>query len=69
VDRRSVRSRSLTSAGYDERSRTLEVEFTNGSIYQYLDVPVGVYHELLAAESLGRYLNEHIRNRYRYLRR
>src|SRR5665809_51701 len=43
VDRRTVRSRSVASAGYDERSRTLEVEFTNGSVYQYSDVPLGVY--------------------------
>jgi len=58
----------VASAGYDERSRTLEVEFTNGSIYRYLDVPVGVYAQLLSADSVGRFLNQHIRDRYFYVR-
>jgi hypothetical protein len=61
-------SRSVASAGYDSRSATLEIEFVNGSVYQYFDVPVAVFHGLLAAESAGRYFNAHIRNHYRYLR-
>ena len=68
MDRRTVRSRSVASAGYDERSRTLEVEFTNGSVYQYSDVPLGVYEQLLSAESIGRFVNQQIRNLYRYVR-
>ncbi len=55
--------------GYDEDSQTLEIEFTNGAVYQYSDVPPEVHHGLMAAESHGRYFHQHIRNKsYRYRR-
>jgi hypothetical protein len=69
VDRKSIDSTSLASVGYDQRSHTLEVEFTSGSVYKYFDVPAEVVVELLLAESAGRYHNAHIRGRYRYARR
>lgn len=68
MDRRSLDSRSLAAVGYDETSRTLEVAFVNGSVYQYHDVPAGVFAALLSAESAGRYFNAAIRTRYRYTR-
>lgn len=61
-------SRSLAAVGYDRISRTLEVEFVNGSVYQYFNVPAAVFAELLSAESAGRLFNSHIRGRYRYAR-
>jgi hypothetical protein len=68
VLRQVLDSSSLASVGYDKMSRTLEVEFVNGSVYQYFEVPAGVVGELLSAESAGRYFNAHIRPRYRYTR-
>jgi hypothetical protein len=35
MNRDSVASSNITSAGYDETAQTIEVEFSNGSIYQY----------------------------------
>ena len=43
MERQSVSSSNLRSIGYDHSSSTLEVEFNNGSIYQYFDVPENVY--------------------------
>ena len=47
---------------------TLEVEFKNGSVYSYFDVPGGEYSNLVGAESVGKYLNQNIKNNYRYSR-
>jgi hypothetical protein len=66
--REHVDSSSLNSVGYDEGSHTLEVEFQNGGVYQYLGVPAGEYSSLLRADSMGRYVNYRIKPRYRYRR-
>ena len=62
-----LNSSCLTSAGYDPQDHVLEIEFSPDRIYQYLDVPVGVYQGLLDADSHGTYFNAEIKNRYRFL--
>jgi hypothetical protein len=57
----------LASAGYDPRGHVLEIEFRNGGLYHYLDVPNGEHQRLLDAESHGTYFNARIRNRYPFL--
>jgi hypothetical protein len=66
VKRLAVSSRSVAAVGWDASSRTLEVEFTSGRVYRYFDVPEIVYHGLVRAKSIGRFLNERIRDRYRF---
>jgi hypothetical protein len=66
LDRIPVQSSNIRSVGYEASSETLEVEFTSGSIYQYFDVPEGEYEGLMSAASKGRYLNQNIKNCYRY---
>ncbi len=61
-----VESTTLTSAGHDVRAAILELQFRNGAVYQYFDVPAGVYRDLLGAPSKGRYFNRNIRGRYPY---
>jgi len=68
VERVPVSSSNLASVGYDSAGYVLEVEFSDGDVYQYLDVPETVFQELVSAPSPGRYLNEQIKNNYRYLR-
>ncbi|WP_140132871.1 KTSC domain-containing protein, partial [Vibrio parahaemolyticus] len=51
MERIAVSSSNLVSVGYDEGTMTLEVEFNNG-IYQYYDVPLYIYEELMGAASL-----------------
>jgi len=43
----------------------LELEFQNGGVYQYFEVPEVAYAELMSASSKGRYFNQNIRNVYR----
>lgn len=52
----------MRSVGYDRRRHTLEIEFERGSVYRYLGVPAAEYEALRAAESLGAYFSEHIRD-------
>jgi lysyl-tRNA synthetase, class II len=57
----TVDSSLMANMEYDDRRATLQVEFRDGSIYQYLDVPIQTYQDLLQAESKGAYFNHHIR--------
>ena len=65
--RRPVESSLIRSVGYDLPSSVLEIEFVEGGrVYEYLDVPLSVYSRLMAAESMGHYFNEYIRDVYSY---
>jgi hypothetical protein len=64
----AVNSTGLRSVGYRPSKHTLEIEFHSGRLYRYFRVPEAVYQALMAAESLGRYFNAHIRRSYSYRR-
>jgi hypothetical protein len=64
--REPLRSTSLKSAGYDEAHRWLDVEFLNGDIYRYLDVPAEVYVDFCDAESHGRFYVKYIRDSFEF---
>lgn len=53
--RESVSSTSIASIGYDEASQTLEIEFSNGSVYQYYNVPQTIFDELRTSPSVGKF--------------
>lgn len=63
-----VVSSNVASVGYDEESGTLEVEFHNGSVYQYFDVPNAIYAGLISADSVGGFLAAHVKGTHRYSR-
>jgi len=62
----NVKSSNVASVGYDEDSLTLQVEFNNGSTYQYFDVPEHLFSGLCDADSVGGYLASNIKGTYRY---
>jgi hypothetical protein len=66
MQRTPLKSRAVVSAGYDAESRVLELEFHNGRVYRYRDVPEGVYQFLMRTESKGGYVNRMIQDRYSY---
>lgn len=59
-----IQSSMMTSAEYDEDARALDITFTSGKTYRYLNVPVEIYVELLDAESKGEFFNENIRDAF-----
>ncbi len=66
MNRQTVSSSNIASIGYDANSQTLEIEFLNGGVYQYFDVPQHVFDELMSANSHGQYLAQNIKGHYRY---
>jgi hypothetical protein len=62
MERVGVNSSDLASVGYDAASKTLEIEFRSGALYEYRDVPAYVHANLMSATSHGRFFNQQIRN-------
>lgn len=68
MKRQRVDSTSLAAVGYAPNTHTLEVEFRHGACYRYFAVPQCAFDALMAAPSMGAFLNTHIKNRYPYER-
>lgn len=68
MNREHVASSNVSSIGYDEAQQTLEVEFQNGAVYQYYNVPETLYQQLMTAGSKGAFLNIYIKNAYPFSR-
>ena len=62
--RTTVSSQIIASIGYDIERCRLEVEFRNGWIYEYDDVPTVVHNGLMTASSHGRFLKQYIVDTY-----
>ena len=60
-----VESTAIAKVGYSKRRHILEIEFVNGAVYRYLDVPITVYRDLISAESKARFYDSNIRRHYR----
>ena len=65
IARQQVQSTVIAKVGYSKRRHILEIEFVNGAVYRYLDVPVTVYHDLMSAESKARFYDSNVRKHYR----
>ena len=57
-----VESEAMNSVGYDPKARVLEIEFSQGEVYRYFDVPSSLHVGLMAAESHGEYFTRNIRD-------
>jgi KTSC domain len=66
MERSLLASSSVASAGHDEVTLVLEIEFTSGRIYQFEEVPRGVYEWLVRTPNKGAYVARMINNVYRY---
>lgn len=66
MQRISVNSSNISSIGYDVEMQTLEIEFNDGSVYQYDGVPQLEHAGLMNADSHGKYLNQNIKDNYSY---
>ena len=67
MERQPVDSSLIRSVGYDLPNSILEIELVESNrAYEYFDVPLSVYTELMEAESKGSYFNEFIKDLYAY---
>jgi KTSC domain-containing protein len=65
IVRQSVQSTAIAKVGYSKRRHILEIEFVNGAVYRYFDVPLSVHRDLMSAESKARFYDSNIRKHYR----
>jgi hypothetical protein len=65
IPRQPVQSTAIAKVGYSKRRHILEIEFVNGAVYRYLDVPSAVYRDLMSAESKARFYDLNIKGHYR----
>ena len=64
MERKRVNSSKLRSVGYDEASMTLEVEMSNGQVYQYVKVYPEVYRRFMAAPNPTSFFEDRIEEDY-----
>jgi hypothetical protein len=62
--RQVVDSSSLRSIGYDRSTRALEVEFLNGTVYRYHDVPAELWTAFRGAASKGQFFQHRVREQF-----
>lgn len=68
MQRQPVSSSNLAAIGYDASQQVLEIEFLNGGVYRYFDVPEGLFDQLMAAGSHGSFFSQNIRNQFQFER-
>ena len=64
-----VQSSNLKACAYDNISQHLQVQFKDGSTYDYPNVPPAAYQGLIASRSKGKFFDEAIRPRFRSFKR
>ena len=66
IRRHHVKSTAVRTMGYDEEEWVLQVEFSNGKLYNYFRVPSKEFRALQDAPSKGEYINREIKPYYEY---
>lgn len=61
-----ISSSNLKGAKYNTDDKNLLVEFNNGAIYEYEDVPWEVFTKFRMAESQGSFFSKNISRTYKY---
>lgn len=54
----SVDSNAVAAVGYDRSDEDIYVEFIDGDLYVYAQVPYVIWRALLEADSKGRFVNK-----------
>ena len=65
-DMPKVSSSAVDRVDHDEQTGTLDLWYSGGDRYSYFDVPRDVYEALLAAPSVGAFVNAEIKPHYRF---
>ena len=60
VERKRVNSSKIRAAGYDAKSQVLEIEFSDGRLFQYRGVSPEVHSQFMAAPSATSFFEDKI---------
>ena len=66
MERKPVNSSNVASVGFDKATRTLEIGFHNGGVYQYAGVHPNTHRHLMNAPSKGTFVWKNVRDRFPY---
>ncbi len=61
-----IKSSNLKKSEYDTESRQMIVEFTNGSKYEYSEVPHQIYTRFRMSESQGKFFSTEIAKKFKF---
>ena len=64
MERKRINSSRIRSAGYDPKTQTLEIEFTDGRITSYRGVSAEIYRQFSNAPSPVSYYEDKIAENY-----
>jgi len=64
MERKRVNSSRVRSVGYDERNQLLEVELSNGTVFEYSRVSPEVHRRFMAAPNPTSYFDDKIAEEY-----
>jgi len=64
MERKRVNSSKIRSVGYDETSQVLEVELSDGQVFQYVKVYPEVYRRFMAAPNPTSFFDDKIAEDY-----
>lgn len=64
----SVSEINIAYVGYRSADSLLQVEYQNGAIYNYQDVPFSVWQSCMGAQSKGLFIAQSMKGRFRYYR-
>jgi hypothetical protein len=64
MQRKRVNSSKIRSVGYDDATRTLEVEMSDGQVFQYSGVYPEVYRRFMAAPNPTSFFDDKIAEEY-----
>ena len=63
-------SSAINDVYYNAKDKTLSVRFRHTpGVYEYKDVPAKVYNDLTHAESLGKFINSEVKNKYFFVKK
>ncbi len=60
-----VRSTMAKTISYNESQKSLQVEFKNGSVYEYEDVDEETWEDFQETDSIGEFYNREIKGNYK----
>jgi hypothetical protein len=66
IELKPVKSSNIKAVGYDPTTLTLRIQYKTDRVYNYFGVPVEIYTNLMAAESVGKFFWANIRTQYAF---
>ncbi len=68
MNRTTVGSPGIAQVGYEEGSETLEIEFVSGKVFQFYNVPLKLFDQLMKSSQKELYYESNILVRFPYTR-